>query len=617
VSRGLLTALLFFLCASALRSETYEQWASGALGQPAIAFTDLFPPHVGTIDEDNNAYSVFNAPPGHLFGHLDFSSLPATAFPLKVAFLYQAIDPEAINASSNGEPRVAHWTSPLGYLAPNGRLGGLIFRQEIEIKTPADGAAVPVWSIIHSSDQVGFGPSGNSYSLLLEVTARDGTVLARKRLIEAVHGGLTSNLLLVRGDSETDPSLKSLGDFSATESLPTEAAFYAYVEMVWLDAATLADPRYDDNFWRRILVGSTRVVGHEAQVQELARRLGIRVNQRILMGGLWSVDSSPLDLAEEMKSNMPNARYVLHLKKGENPFLPPFVFAQARTDRLRAFSIWFLVLFTIVEGAIIIGSFFLLRGHRRVLRWLLIPFSAIVYTALGLVVAHLVLDFRPEVEMIQEIHSVQGWPESIVHSGLTRLAFADDLMAITAPASANFFWSGKESLSYPIENSVGGDQSHFSLRQHYGRFTNAVIRYAIPAQSPIQVTGAGQITATRKLSGAWVWDGAVWRNLGPMTPGRPVTISQGRVIVDPSKISGDMLPIRDNQNDGDDPNFLPETVQQMCTTGYMRSLKNSGVDILLAVDDQPTPEQVDDATGSEIHAQTLLVHQFTFPAAQP
>jgi hypothetical protein len=276
------------------------------------------------------------------------------------------------------------------------------------------------------------------------------------------------------------------------------------------------------------------------------------------------------------------------------------------------------VSFTIFEIAIIIGSLFLLHGHRRVFRWLLIPLSAIVYTALGFIVVHFVVDFRPEVQIFQEVDSVEGWPQRLVRTDIMRLGFEDGPATFSAPALADFSWFGIEPYFCPIQCSQMDDKTVFSIRQRYGRFTSTHIRYWLPSDSPCQITASREIVTTRPLNGAWIWDGKVWRSLGPMESGKPIAINAARVVIDPSTISGNEEGAPgDLQQPYRNQDLLPEVVRRMCTKKYMKSLGNTDVGILLAIDPQAAPDQMGDAAVSEIHTQTLLVHQFQLPAIKP
>ena len=310
-----------------------------------------------------------------------------------------------------------------------------------------------------------------------------------------------------------------------------------------------------------------------------------------------------------------NGQYDLQLKKGENPFQKSYDFAKKRTSELRVFSVCFLVSFSVFEIGIIIGSLFWLKGYRRVLRWLLIPLSAIVYTALGLAVVHLVVDFRPETQLLQEVDSVEGWSESLVHTDVTRLGFEDGRATFNAPALAKFDEVVSDS-STPLESTQTDDKTLFSLRQRYGKYAYASVRYWIPSKNPCEITANREIVATRPLHGAWLWDGKVWRNLGPMEPGKPIAIDQAHVVIDPSQISGKGNP-GDTQHPWQSQELLPEMVKRMCNTAYMSSLKGTNVGLLLAIDDQAAPDRMEDAATSEVHTQTILVHQFQFPPVQP
>jgi hypothetical protein len=616
VARGFLTALLFLCCAVGLRSETYADWMRAVPNQSATPFTDWIAPEVVGSNVNDEGHSLFSAPGSSLFGHVDLSSLPPAEFPLKVRFYYRHLDPAAVISDQNGSHlQVPHWTSPLGLLAPGGPLGELIESREFGLATPAESTAVPVWAITFSNNMGRGMQLGNAYSVLLEVAGRDGTLLVRRRLIEGVYESGRSNVMLARNDSDGESHLKPLGYILGANNLPVEPAFYADVKVLWLDDVTLHDSRFSDDFWRQILIGGTSIVGHDVPVAELARRLGIDPHQRVLQGGLWSIDAPGFDLAEQMKSSF-DGRYYLKLGTDENPFRNPFDFARKRDNQLRNFSIGFLLIFVLFESIVIISSFSILSGPRRVLRWLLVPFSAIVYTVLGFVVVHFVVDFRPDVQVIREIDSVEGWPESLVQSNITRLGFEDAAATLTAPAQAGFNGSEFDGESAPHTMVQQDDKTTFSVRQHYGRFANFSIRYRVQNESPMKLTAFREIISTNDLSGAWVWDGKVWRNLGPLRAGEAVSIERAKIVIDPATISINQQPMVQNGS-WQPQEFLLPVVSQMCTANYMKSLRGTNVGILLAVEDQPVAEQFADAATSETHVQTLLVYQFTYPAPLP
>ena len=611
----LLAAVILFSLATGLRGETYQIWEESIANQVPIPFKNWLPPSIISANVNGADYFVLESPLGHLFGYLDFSAFPPAAFPLKVDFLYSHIEASAINPKPNGyTERVPSWSSPIGYLASDAALGELIERREIEVKNAEEGHSVPAWSIWAQSNRVGSDGRFNAYSVLVEVEGHAGTPLARKCLIEAVSGATTRNVGLARTDSGGEPFIKPLADHTAADELPTEDQVYRDVRVLWLDDISLRDPKYTDSFWQKILLGGTMILGHTAETQQLAQRLGISANERIEQGGLWSVDQPGVDLSELTKG--PQGQYNLDLKKGENPFLRTTDLGRRRTSELRRFSIWFLVSFTIFEFAIIIGSLFFLQGYRRVFRWLLIPLSAILYTAVGFIVVHFVVDFRPEVQTFQEVDSVEGWPETLVNTDVMRLGFVDDRASFNAPAFAEFGWFAIDPDTTPIQSAPADDKTLFFMRQRYGRFAAAHIQYWVPSESPCQMTPNRGIVATRPLKGAWIWDGKYWRNLGPMEPGKPVSIDQARVIIDPADISGQGVP-GETLHPYMNQDFLPNAVRQKCTTRYMKSLANTDVGILLAIDDRAAPDQMVDAAVSEIHAQTLLIHQFKLSTIKP
>ena len=613
--RCLLVAVILFSLAVSSEAETYQTWETSIPNQMPVQFKNWLPPGSNGVGANNSEFFVLESPLGHLFGHLDFSAFPSTAFPLKVAFLYLNIRPSAVSRTPNGyTERVPSWTTRIGYLSLDANLGDPIERREIEVRTPDEGRSVAVWSVWPQSTQGREEGLLDAYSVLIEVTGADGKPIVRKILIEAVADGTVRNVGLARTNSDGESFVKPLADVTTVDELPTEEQVFRDVKVLWLDALSLHDSKYPDSFWRKILLGGTLILGHNAEAQELATRLGVAVNQRLGRGGIWSVDQPGKDLSELMKG--PEGQYDLALKKGENPFQSTFTLGKDKTRELRRFSIWFLVSFTVFEFIVIVGSLFFLQGYRRVLRWLLIPLAAVVYTVGGFFFVRFAVDFRPEVRTFQEIDSVEGWPESLVNTDVMRLGFADEQASFSAPALAEFGWFPINPDTIPIQSAPANNKTLFSFRQRYGRFANAHIHYWIPSESPCQMTVNRGIVATRFLQGAWLWDGKYWRNLGPMQPGKPVSIDQSRVIIDPKDISGEGGPGELSQPYLNQ-DFLPDAVRQKCTTRYMRSLANTDVGILLAIDDQPAPDQMVDASTSEIHRQTLLVHQFKLSTIKP
>jgi len=605
-----------------LRAETYQEWENAVPNPRPILFQGcMAPTTVGskitqnsgsTIDDVSS--SVFESPLGHLFGHLDFSSYPPTDFPLRVRVFYDRIEESARNREGNGSNlHVPDWTSPLKFTAPDANVGELIESREVNIPNAAEGRAVPVWSIWTQNSR-GQYDSFDPYSVLVEVASHDGTLLARKRLIEAVAGTANRNATMARTNSGAESYVKGLGYLITADVLPTDGNAYEDVKVLWLDDRTLHDPAYPDSFWHNVFFAGTVVVGRDSEVQELAQRLGLSPNQRVLRGGLWSIEHSTENLAEQI--NPQQNRYGnVRLTANQNPFLKSAILGLKRKLELRTFSIWFVASFTVFEMAIIVGSFYLLHGQRRVLRWLLIPLSAIIYTLAGLVVVHLVVDFRPEVQIFREVDTVEGWPESVVSTDVMRLGFKDERTSFTAPQQAAYGWSPVALDSTPRTSAPVEDRMAFSMRQRYGRFSNVQIQYAQLAELPCQVTPDRQITATRPLHGAWLWEGKAWRNLGPMEPGKPIAFDKAEVVIG----------ARDYREGGTEPityqtgsdGSMPEPVLALINTTYLKSLLGTNVGLFLAVDDRATPEEMADAAVSEIHTQTLLVHQFQLPASQP
>jgi hypothetical protein len=621
VIRHLLAFVILLNLCTGLRGETYHEWEDSVPNPTTFSFKKWLPPQLTQYNINNGNFSLFDSPTGHLFGHLDFFSFPAQDFPLRVRFLYYRIGASSVNDTPNENISPPQdWTSPIGYLAENASIGELLESREVQVKSAVEGTAVPVWSIRFQTGRFNSESPVDPYSVLIEVESHDGTILARRRLIEAVSGATEPKACLAKANSGAETYLEPLTNLATADSLPLDERLYEYVKVLWLDDFTLQDAtKYTDSFWRKAFLSGTTVLGHASEVQALAQRLGISPNQRILQGGLWSVENPTIDFSATLKSNSDDGaqgQYSLDLKKGQNPFQNPFDFGKRRTRELLRFSIGFLVTFILFEAAIIIGSLFFLPGHRRVLRWLLIPLSAIVYTAIGLVVVHFVVDFRPETLVLQYVDSVEGWPESLVRTDVTRLSFADERASFSTKALADFDRLGGDLNSCPELSSQSDDKTVFSIAQRYGRFSGARIRYWLPASSPCHILANREIVATRPLQGAWIWNGETWRNLGPMDPGKPVAIDNGPVVIDPSQISTNGEPA-----DLDNPylyrDMLPEEVRHMCDTQYMNTLRNTNVGILIAIDAQAVPDQMGDSATSEVHTQTILIHQFQLPPAKP
>jgi len=619
--RPFLIAVIFLSIAPGLRGETYREWEEAVPAQAPYVFTKWQTPNASYGQINDQSYSVFEAPPGQLFGHLDFSSIRPAAFPLKVRILYYHIESSAINPTANGSKvgRFPDWTSPIGYLAKDARLGDLIESREMGIKSVDEGHSLPLWGIVPPDYRGEDGGSPlNPYSVLIEVIGTDGTTLIRKCLIEAVSGTSNASIVWMRTNLEAESYLKPLtnrGLFSLDE-LPVEWQAYNGVRLLWLDDVTLKDSRYGNDFWRRVLLDGTMVLGHNAEVQGLAQRVGISPNQRVLEGGLWSVDDHKSDFFSDLLSaTSQQGHYDLALND-KNPFFNSFDFGRKRTDQLRTFSFWFLGSFTAFEIGVIVISLYWLHGRRRVFRWLLIPLSAVLYTALGLIAVNFAVDFRPQAQVFREVRSVEGWPESLVKTEIARLGFENGSASFSTPPQADFSSFMIDLRSSPLESDQRDNETLFSLRQNYGRISTVHVQYWMRDKSPFEVTDNREIVATHHLQGVWVWDGKVWRDLGPMEPGKPVAIEQARILINPSDKAIEGTP-GNTRRPWMDQMIMPEIITLMCSSRYMSSLAGTDIGIVLAVDDAPPVDQVKDAAVSEVHNQTILAYQFKLPAAKP
>lgn len=183
MTHRLFAVVLLFLLATGLRGETYQAWEGSIPNQASIPFKNWLPPSVIGSNVNGAEYFVLESPLGHLFGYLDFSSFSSSAFPLNVRFLYYHVEPSAVSATPNGyTEHVQDWVSHIGYLAQDARLGELIERRQIEVKSVDEGRSVAVWSIWAQSNRGISDGLVKAYSVLIEVTGHDGTTLARKRL---------------------------------------------------------------------------------------------------------------------------------------------------------------------------------------------------------------------------------------------------------------------------------------------------------------------------------------------------------------------------------------------------------------------------------------------------
>jgi hypothetical protein len=611
--RLFLAALITGLSVLGARAETYADWIQSAPNDSAIVFKNWLPADMTSVRFHDSDYYEFSAPIGNLFGYLDLSGVAPARFPIQVRFYYRRIEPEAVNHISNSlAEHTRDWSAPIDLLASDAPVGDLIGVRQIEAGSNSE--MVPVWDFRPPEVMMERGNLDNLHSVAVEIVGHDGEVLSRKRLVEAVEQRGTSNIAMVRMNTGENDLLAKLGTLTQVDQLPAFARAYQGVKVLWLDKESLDDPKFTDDYWRDVFFYGTTVVGQAEQVKALAQRLGVAPNQRILLGGLWAVDAPGLDLAAQLKPPSPGQQQSFNEDKPDNPFRVPLNLGRGKVNELRNFSIWFLVVFTVVETAVIIGSLYLLRGYQRVWRWVIVPASAILYAVAGFGLVRLVADFQPEAQMEQTVYSVVGWPESLVHVKIERLAFDNGGAVFQAPGRADFDTSDAKACPFRYEQKPEGTTC--SWRQRYGTFTHAQVEYRIKSDSPCQITADRKIVATRPLSAAWVWDGNDWRDVGPLKPGQPVAIDLAPIALKRSSISPDSELMNGFYTFAQETQY-PEIFQQLCSRAYMDSLVHTNTGVLMAIDDQPAPGELMDATSTNIHRKTILVHQFSYAAPSP
>ena len=598
-------------------SETYEQWQAGAPHQVPVGLTAWIAPATIPNQLNGEQYITFAPPPGCLFGNLDLSHFSPSDYPLKVRVVYRAIPRESFSpVSSDLSPNPA-WTTTLHFIKPNASLGPVLAVHESDVATPAEMNSVPVWNL--SGIETPAGPeSSGVYSLLVEIAGRNGDILARQRLVEAVHpssgnptygyfiGGKLVLYLPHTGAEAYLETMKQFGSLTAASELPLEPSFYLSVSVMWLDSGTLHDPRYDDAFWRRIFLAGVTVIGRGPDVSQLAARLGFVPDQPALYGGLWSVDTPNRDLATYIRDyNSSYGPYAVEIPGNENPFTRAYHLGVRQPTQLMRYSCGFLLGFIVFELAVLFGGGHVFSGPRRVWRWGLVPVSALAYTIVGLLLIHYVVDFRPEVEITDEIRTVDGWTDGQVITTFLRMGLDARVVTLTAPAQTDFNLRTSTSFTDFFTWRSESTESSVTTCQSYGRVLTSAAERQVAAEIPCHVTADRKIEAARPLTGAWVWDGRVWRNLGPMQPGHPLSISDAPVVLDPVSDPDRTLTSSDDR--------LPEAVVLMTSPSYTHRLMGSDIGLFLAIDPQAGPEHIDDESMSEVHRYTLLVHQFKLP----
>jgi hypothetical protein len=543
-----------------------------------------------------------------LYGYLDLSKLPASAFPVRVRVMYAGdFDRDSMGPGF-------HSIKPPDLYSP---MTAPRVTVETTLASPGSATAVPVWTSPIPMRDLMPGAGGLLYETVrLEVIGHDDAVLCHyfvgaSQLEPFVWG---QRRIVVLNSSEATSSFQGSGFASVgvTHLVPDAYAFND-VKAIWIDSTAAADPALTDAFWRRLILQGAFVAGGKLDVQAIATRLGIDPATPQLLGGMIAADEPPqvLPILQE------NMRY--------NPYGGPGVFIQTNFQpndegpgktmhqQLLNFSRVYLGLFFVCEALVVFVAFLRLRGRQRVWLWFVIPVVALAYALLGIVAARIFITVRAEARIEQMEMQRQGWPEAALVTSTWQVKMDGSPASFHFPADSHLsngsygLYQQEPEAQFTFRQAA--DSAEFICAPGAARHGDASIYSWIPAQAPVDISAGGKLTARRNFDGAWAWDGDAWRELGALQAGEAVTLADERDInVGEFEAAGSSAWERLGK--------FPEALRPLLDTKHTSALTAASEGIFLGV--QPIADcQLDDASDYSLHSRRVVVYQFQLPKGGP
>jgi hypothetical protein len=341
---------------SQMRGESLRAWVAAA--PPADM---VFVPWDGDLPSAQDNGSAARHLAQHFYGYLDFSRLPATAFPVRLRLLYDLVasDDSIINRPGT-----------LSRMDDDATVGPGAVREERILNSPQDARSIPVWTE--------FSPVYTQWnytvqeSVRVEVIDHTGAVVARHAIGASRLGNNHSAVLVVNTPGADQAFIeKGYQDVVNVKRLVPDSFALAGVDVIWIDSATAADPAYGDAFWQQVLLGGTTVAGLPNDIANLSARLALTPDEPVLLGGLARADS-PASFNRE-RGYHGQVYTTVHVDPATDPFAFSVTLGLAMHRQLLRFSLIYLGVFVLLQAVVIAGAFLRLRGAQRVWLWLIVP----------------------------------------------------------------------------------------------------------------------------------------------------------------------------------------------------------------------------------------------------
>lgn len=599
--RVLLLALLFLSGALATRGETVREWVNTA-PKANITFTKWDGDLPSTDDNGNGATHL----PQGFYGYLDLSQLPPDAFPIKLRLIYDTPFPDDISSSLSGQ------LSQLKDSAPTG--SGLVVIETI-YSTASDVRAVPVWNApLPLRHPQGYG--NQQESVRAEIQTRTGSLAGRLLIGASAPAWFHARAVLVNAPGANQPFAKnSYRSVAEVKQLVPESITYLNVDTIWIDSTAAADPQLSDSFWQQVLLAGTTIAGHPTDIALLTKRLGLAANEPILLGRLVSADSPEAFTSSQgpisVVSNVP-----LEHIGSFNPFAFSVIVGKAMHAQLLSFSEFYLGIFLVLQTVVIVAGFLFLRGAARVWLWLIIPAFALIYTVAGITLAHLVIQSRSEGRLAQVELQVEGWPQGLLFTHLEQISLADHETVLDLPPdsfpfnphSADDYYASNVNATFSFYHSA--DPTRLTVHAQPATRFAADVRSFIDAQPPCDLDGNGTLSILRPFSGAWVWDGASWHNLGPLSRGQKINISLQPIINPHTEMSGRYC------LEGQEEDDFPSTLKPLLDRDTLSALSSAGQNLFLGV--EPVANvKLENSADDHVESRRVVAYQFHSSGGAP
>jgi hypothetical protein len=490
-----------------LHGETLHAWVSAAPKADIV-----FVPWDGDLNASDDNGTAAKHLAQHYYGALDLSGLPATAFPITLRLLY---DPVTSNDSIVNHPGVP------SRLDDDATVGQGTVREESVLDSPPVARTVPIWTAFYPVD------AQLTYNLQESVRAEaldhTGALIARYAIGASRLGNNDATVFVVNTPGADQAFLrKGYQSVANVQRLVPDSYAVAGVDVIWIDSATATDPVYTDAFWQRVLLGGTTVAGLPNDIANLTARLALKPDEPVLLGGLVAADSPA---AFNQARGVHRQIYLnVHVDPAVDPFSFSVALGLAMHQELLRFSLIYLGVFVALQALVVAFAFMGLRGPQRVWLWLIVPGIAVLYAVGGIIFAHFVVRAQSDSHLTQLEFRREGWPGGVLLSHLDQIDLAErethlDFSVPSRPyISINSSWRfnpGAETLF-----SDEGDGGALSFHPPPGFRTGTDIRSLLGALPLNIVIDDGKLSSMDNFSGAWLWDGREWHNLGPLYKGQ-------------------------------------------------------------------------------------------------